>query len=96
MIHDAPCLAELEQARLILLNRFATEPPKHHPGNVDGLCFFCGCRPRAGKAALCAPCEGRRQMLQARYPEITISGLRDFASTTTIYEAHEWSPHNSE
>lgn len=103
MSHIPPCTTELEIRRLLLLNQFATQASKHHPAADDGKCFYCGFRPVAKSVSLCEVCEGRRQMLAKRYPEVATTVI---ATTTKVRHpkgfepvgptATAWSPHNSE
>lgn len=89
--HEPPCRAELEQRRLVFLNALAANTQKWRPGADDGKCLFCGFRPRPAGAALCEPCEQRRQLLTTRYPEIRVEKMQHLGTMT-----REWMPYSGE
>ena len=99
---DGPCTTELEIKRLRELDALAVN--KLPVFADDGLCAYCGFRPKAVQH-LCAACVERRQQLRARYPEVGVDPLREprtkpatasgFARLSET-DMREWLPHNSE
>lgn len=91
----APCQAEVEQQRLFELNTLATK----RLFLDDGKCLYCGIRARVRN--LCVLCEGRREMLAARYPGSSVKRVQEKISggMTKLGDVKRPAyrpPHNSE
>ena len=95
-------MVEAHRELLLRLTAMVQLDPR---SNLDGLCRFCGIRPRVKN--LCMDCDARRERLAQKFPDVpppapaikapiavrsTPLGMTALGSI----DRPEWTPHNSE